>query len=96
MLGGTGARVMGTATGTDAPYPLASGGTNSTAGNMTAGSWTGLVAPSPTAAPPVPSTATPGASQARAYDSGVQGSPNKCFGRTVVVFSGLLAFAFWL
>ena len=95
MPGGTGARVMGTATGTDAPYPLATGGSNSTAGNMTTGSWTGLVVPSPTAAPPVPSTATPGASQARAYDNGVQGSPNKCFGKALVVSSVLLAFAFW-
>ena len=96
MAGGTGTGVMPMATGTDAPYPLPSGGMNSTAGNATAGSWTGPVVPSPTAAPPIPSTATPGASQARAYDNGVHGSPNKCFGWTVMVLSGLLAFAFWL
>ena len=90
--GGTGARVMGMSTGTDAPYPLATGRMNSTVANATVGSCTGSATPSPTAAPPIPSTATPGTSQARTYDNGAQGSFGQCFGATILLFGGVLVF----
>ena len=83
-------------TGTDAPYPLATGGFNATAVNSTAPYWTGLVAPSPTAAPPVPTSAMePAPSGARVYESAARGRDGVKLEWVVVGLSGLIAVWRW-